>query len=100
MTILASIQVMRDTCAHSAVDEAIERIRDDLDRYLPAMEPEEREHTLMGLERLLDLQAAMVRSATSRGTTMFQRKAAEATERTDWFGLAASLVVGEGREAA
>jgi len=97
MTLLASIQTMRDTVAHSAVDEAIERIRDDLDRYLPAMEPEEREHTGFILERLLDLQAAAVRSATARGASLADRKESEST---DWFALAASLVVGEGRAAA
>lgn len=76
-TRLRSIQVLRDTVAHSGVDDLIERITDDLDRYLPTMEPEERDHTRMILERLLDLQAAAVRSATNRGTVMADRMGGE-----------------------
>lgn len=78
MNRLPAIHKLRDTTAHSGVDDLIERITDDLDRYLPAMEPEERDHTRMILERLLDLQANAVRSATRRGEVMSLRLAGEA----------------------
>jgi predicted aconitase len=70
MNRLQAITALRDTCAHSAVDTAIEAISADLNRWGRAMEPEEHEHTRMILDRLLDLQANAVRSATRRGETM------------------------------
>lgn len=100
MSILPAIQTLRDTVAHSAVDAAIESITDNLDRWGFVTEPEELEHTRFILERLLDLQAAAVRSATTRGSVMSRRKVSEATEITGWFGLASSIALGEGREAA
>lgn len=78
MNRLQAITALRDTAAHSALDAAIEAIRDDLDRWDRTMEPEEREHTRMILDRLLDLQAAADRSATNRGGVMSARLAAEA----------------------
>lgn len=77
MNRLQAITTLRDACAHSAVDSAIEAIRDDLNRWDRAMEPEEREHTRMILDRLLDLQANAVRSATRRGETMSIRLTAQ-----------------------
>lgn len=70
MNTLSAITALRDTCAHSAVDTAIEAISADVDRWGRTMEPEEREHTRMILDRLLDLQANAVRSATRRGEIM------------------------------
>lgn len=80
MNRLSAIQSMRDTVAHSAVDDAIERIRDDLERWGFVTDPEELEHTRFILDRLLDLQASAIRSATTRGTTMAERVAGEAVE--------------------
>ena len=77
MNRLSAITALRDTAAHSALDAAIEAIRDDLERWNRSMEPEERDHTRMILDRLLDLQANAVRSATCRGEVMSARLAAQ-----------------------
>lgn len=95
MNRLAAITALRDSHAHTAVDSAIESIADWTDRWGPTMEPEEREHTQMILERLLDLQAQAVRSATRRGEVMSLRLAAlerEEAARPDFFEVAASIV--------
>ena len=75
---LAAIQCLRDTHAHSGLNDLIDSISDWSDRWAFNMEPEEREHTRMILERLLDLQANAVRSATRRGEVMSVRLSAEA----------------------
>lgn len=82
MTRIQAIIALRDSQAHSAVDAAIESIADWNDRWAFNMAPEEREHTRMILDRLLDLQAAAVRSATSRGEVWSARLAAEITNTT------------------
>ena len=80
MNRLKSIQHLRDSHAHSAVDSAVESISEWVERWGPTMEPEERDHTAMILERLLDLQANAVRSATRRGEVMNLRLAEEARQ--------------------
>lgn len=89
MNTLSAITALRDTCAHTAVDSAIEAIRADLDRWGRAMEPEEHEHTRMILDRLLDLQANAVRSATRRGEVMSIRLTAQERERSNDLEIAA-----------
>lgn len=78
MNRLQAINALRDSHAHSALDAAIDSTTEWLDRWSFAMEPEERDHTRMILDRLLDLQAHAVRSATCRGDVMSARLAAEA----------------------
>lgn len=75
MTLLACINELREGLPSSVLDSAIDEIGDFLEAHHKAMEPEERDHARMILERLLDVQAAAVRSATARGTVMFQRQA-------------------------
>lgn len=75
MNRLQAIQHLRDSHAHSAVDSAIESISDWVSHWGASLEPEERDHTAMILERLLDLQANAIRSATRRGEVMSARLA-------------------------
>lgn len=78
MNRLQAITTLRDTAAHSALDAAIDAISDDITRWGHVMQSEERDHTRMILDRLLDLQAAAVRSATSRGGVLSDRLTAKA----------------------
>lgn len=73
MNVLQAITALRDTRAHSALDAAIDDIRDDLERGGSTMQPEERDHTRLILDRLLDLQAHAIRSATRRGEVLSAR---------------------------
>ena len=96
MTLLSCINEIREGLPSSVLDSAIDEIGDFLEAHHKAMAPEERDHTRFILERLLDLQAAAVRSATTRGKTMFERRAEEEREETDALRQAQSL----GRAAA
>lgn len=82
MNRLQAITALRDSHAHSAVDAAIDSTAEWLDRWGFSMEPEERDYTRMILDRLLDLQANAVRSATRRGEVMSARLAGEAVAET------------------
>lgn len=75
MTLLQSVNELRYGFASSGLDELVEAISDHLSDHVRGMEPEEQDHTRFILERLLDLQAAAVRSATTRGATMAERQA-------------------------
>lgn len=83
MNRLSAITALRDGQAHSGLDALIESIGDWNDTWGSTMEPEERDHTAMILERLLDLQAHAVRSATTRGDVMSRRLLAEAADEAD-----------------
>ena len=96
MNRLSAITALRDGQAHSGLDALIESIGDWNDRWGSTMEPEERDHTAMILERLLDLQAHAVRSATTRGSVMSQRIA---PRRPDFFAVASEIVTPFGRAA-
>lgn len=80
MNRLQAITALRDSQAHTALDSAIDSISEWNARWGKFMEPEEVEHTRMILDRLLDLQANAVRSATNRGEVWSQRLSAEAIE--------------------
>ena len=73
MNRLSAITALKDGPAMSALDEAIEAIRDHMDRWGPVMEPEERAYTRTILGTLIDLQVVSVSEAVRMGTVMANR---------------------------
>jgi hypothetical protein len=73
MNRLAAITALKDGPAMSALDEAIEAIRDHMDRWGPVMEAEERTYTQTILGTLIDLQVVSVSEAVRMGTVMANR---------------------------
>lgn len=73
MTRLQSITALRDATAMSALNYAIETIRDDLAKWGPGMEAEERVFSKTILGTLIDLSVAMDSEAVRVGTQMAAR---------------------------
>jgi|GEM_PF-2479764 len=71
---LQCISELRDGAAMSALDTAIDTVRDDLERWGSAYEPEERDLTAIILEGLIELQAEATKQAVRLGEKMNQRK--------------------------
>lgn len=68
------ISELKDGAAFSSLDTAIDTIRDDLERWGSAYEPEERDFTRFILEGLTKLQADATQQAARLGEAMNRRK--------------------------
>lgn len=73
MTRLQSITALRDATAMSALNYAIETIRDDLAKWGPGMEPEEHAFARKILGNLIDLSVRTDSEAVRVGTLMAAR---------------------------
>lgn len=73
MTRLKAIAALRDAPAMSALNYAIETVRDDLAKWGNGMEAEERAFALSLLGKLIDLQVETDREAVRVGTQMAAR---------------------------
>ena len=73
MNRLQAITSLRDATAMSALNYAIETIRDDLAKWGPGMEPEEHAFARNILGNLIDLSVSTDREAVELGALMSRR---------------------------
>lgn len=77
MNRLQCIQSLKDGPAMSALDQAIETVRDHMEKWGRSMPMEERTYTHAILGNLIDLQVRSVTDAVRMGETMNRRLISE-----------------------